>query len=81
MIQRRRQRKQRTAIVLPPNLNDFQVLKFPEWCSAAGISQRTGRRLLADGTGPTTVRLSDKRMGITVGAHRQWLASRGRGVS
>ena len=32
----------------------------------------------ASGCGPTTVRLSDKRMGVTVAAHRAWLASRER---
>src|SRR5262249_61350725 len=61
-----------------PALNDLQVLRFNEWCRLSGISTRTGRRLLAAGTGPATVRLSSKRMGVTVGAHRQWLASRER---
>ena len=32
----------------------------------------------SNGCGPTTVRLSDKRMGVTVAAHRAWLASRER---
>src|SRR5262249_18975891 len=61
-----------------PALNDLQVLRFNEWCRLSGISTRTGRRLLAAGTGPATVRLSSKRMGVTVGALRQWLASRER---
>jgi predicted DNA-binding transcriptional regulator AlpA len=81
MIFRKRQQnhqRKRPAFVLSANLHDSQVLKFPEWCDAAGFSQRTGRRILSAGTGPAVVRLSDKRMGVTVGAHRQWLASRER---
>jgi len=61
-----------------PALSDFRVLRFAEWCALAGISTRTGRRLLVAGTRPTIVRLSSKRMGVTVGAHRAWLASRER---
>jgi len=61
-----------------PALNDLQVLRFAEWCSLAGISPRTGRRILASGTGPAIVRLSSKRFGISVGAHRQWLAAKER---
>jgi hypothetical protein len=74
----RQQRKRKQAIVLPANLNDFQVLKFPEWCVAAGVSERTGRRILASGTGPAVVRLSDNRMGVRVGAHKVWVSSRER---
>jgi len=61
-----------------PALSDFQVLRFNEWCALAGISTRTGRRLLTAGTGPAIVRLSSKRMGVTVASHRAWLASRER---
>ena len=63
---------------LPATLNDLQVLRFREWTALAGISPRTDRRLLASGRGPALVRLSDKRIGISVGAHRAWLASRER---
>ena len=73
-----RKRKSQPIPVLQANLHDAQVLKFPDWCVAANISQRTGRRLLSSGRGPAIVRLSDKRIGISVGAHRAWLASRER---
>ena len=63
---------------VPATLNDFQVLTFRQWCDLNGISARTGRRILASGTGPAVTRLSAKRMGISVGAHRAWLASRER---
>jgi len=61
-----------------PALNDLQVLRFNEWCRLSGISTRTGRRILASGAGPAVTRLSAKRMGIRVGAHRAWLAARER---
>jgi hypothetical protein len=77
-MSRHRQRKQHTAIVLPASLHDNQVLTLRQWCSLAGISLRTGRRAIASGCGPTIVRLSERRVGVTVGAHRQWLAERER---
>ena len=58
------------------DLTDLRVLRFREWCALAGVSLRTGRRILSSGRGPAVVRLSDKRMGVTVGTHRQWLAAR-----
>jgi len=63
---------------LPATLNDYQVLRFPEWCALAGISTRTGRRLLAAGTGPAVVQLSSRRVGVSIAAHRQWLQRRER---
>ena len=77
-MSRHRQRKQHTAIVLPASLHDNQVLTLRQWCSLAGISLRTARRAIATGTGPTVVRLSDRRVGVTVRAHLQWLAARER---
>ena len=63
---------------LPAALNDSQVLSVALWCALAGISLRTGRRAIASGCGPTIVRLSERRVGVTVRAHRAWLASRER---
>jgi len=60
------------------NLTDLRVLRFREWCNLAGVSLRTGRRLISTGRGPATVQLSSKRMGISVAAHRAWLALRER---
>ena len=34
------------------------------------ISERTGRRILASGNGPTVTMLSSRRVGITVGNNR-----------
>ena len=59
-------------------LNDNQVLTFHEWVRLNRISERTGRRILKSGDGPTVVQLSAKRIGITVGANREWQAARER---
>jgi hypothetical protein len=53
---------------------DDQVLTLAEWYDLAGISKRTGRRILQFGDGPRVVRLSDRRLGISVAAHREWVA-------
>lgn len=56
-----------------------QVLTFREWCALNNISERTGRRILASGTGPVITQLSVHRVGITVGNNAAWQASRARG--
>src|SRR5262245_36447652 len=63
---------------LPATLDDYRVLRFNEWCALAGISLRTGRRLLAAGSGPAVVQLSSRRVGVSIAAHRQWLQRRER---
>jgi hypothetical protein len=56
------------------------VFTFREWCFLNGLSERQGRRLLADGNGPAITMLSDKRIGVSRRNHRAWLASRQRVV-
>ena len=60
--------------------DDRQVLTFAEWCELNGISQRTGRRIIAGeyGPPPTVVQLSPKRIGITYGNSVKWQQSRER---
>jgi hypothetical protein len=55
---------------------DDVVLTFREWCEVNRFSQATGRRLIATGAGPVITRLSERRIGITVGANRRWLHAR-----
>jgi hypothetical protein len=57
-------------------LNQHQVLTFLEWCRLNRISLATGRRLRRSGKGPVFVQLSDRRIGVTVGANAAWQASR-----
>jgi hypothetical protein len=58
--------------------NDDQVLTFREWCRLNRISERTGRRIIAEGNGPTVTKLSARRIGITRGNSRVWQHSRAR---
>jgi hypothetical protein len=57
-------------------LLDDQVLTFREWCALNGISVRTGRRIIDGPDPPAIVRLSARRIGITVKANREWQARR-----
>jgi hypothetical protein len=59
-------------------LNQSRVMSFAQWCALNGISPATGRRLLRSGQGPIITRLSDRRIGITVGNNRRWQESRAR---
>jgi hypothetical protein len=59
-----------------PLVNDAQVLTFAEWCQLNRVGERTGRRILKSGNGPIVTKLSDKRIGITVGNNRLWQESR-----
>jgi len=58
------------------SVDDDKVLTFDQWCRLNAISVSTGRRLLTDGSGPQVLRLSEKRIGITVAANRAWQQSR-----
>jgi hypothetical protein len=55
---RRRQQRQ-PAPALPATLHDQQVLTLPQWCALGNFSLRTGRRILASGSGPEVTQLSD----------------------
>jgi hypothetical protein len=55
---------------------DDRVLTFAEWCELNRISPATGRRMIAGGDGPVVTRLSERRIGITVGANRRWRDAR-----
>jgi hypothetical protein len=57
-------------------LHSQRVLSFKRWCQFNDISVATGRRILASGSGPEVVRITDKRLGITVAADAAWKAAR-----
>jgi hypothetical protein len=84
-VKRRKQRKQRGALEAPlplliceGRLQDSQILSFRQWCALNGFSLRTGRRILSGPDGPTVTMLTDTRIGISVGANKQWQESRAR---
>jgi len=51
-------------------------MSFEEWCLLNGFSRSTGQRLVASGKGPAFIRLSTRRVGVTVAENRRWQASR-----
>jgi hypothetical protein len=72
-------KKRPSALATPLTLeNDNQILTFFRWCQFNGISERTGRRILASGKGPTVTKLSDKRIGVSIANNRTWQQSRER---
>jgi len=72
-------RKRMLALDAPlTSLADDQVLSFVEWCQLNRISERTGRRIIDSPDGPPIVRLSPRRIGITVHANRAWRRARER---
>jgi len=54
------------------------VMSFPKWAKMAGLSERTGREIIASGDGPKVVQLSPNRIGVRICDHRAWLAARTR---
>jgi hypothetical protein len=57
-------------------LDDDRVMTFRTWCEVNDFSEATGRRLRKSGQGPAFVRLSDRRIGVTVRNNRLWQAAR-----
>jgi predicted DNA-binding transcriptional regulator AlpA len=57
------------------------VNSLAETADRLGIHTRTLQRMLADGTGPATVRLSPRRIGILESDLAMWIAARRRPVA
>ena len=58
-------------------LDDDKVLPFLVWQrDYSGVSLTTAKRLRAAGKTPTLIRVSEKRLGIRLGDHREWLKAR-----
>jgi hypothetical protein len=55
-----------------------EVFTFAEWCTLNKFSERTGRRILASGSGPIITQLSAKRIGIRRRDNALWQDSRAR---
>jgi hypothetical protein len=58
--------------------NDDQVLGFTQWCLLNNISIRTGRRIINGPDAPVVLQISDRKIGVTVGANRAWQERRTR---
>ena len=80
----RKSNKPRSHNVPPVTLSSYddqKVLRFRDWCQLNGISERTGRRIIAspDGPGDQVVRQVDRRhhgeqtrMAASAGARVRW---------
>ncbi|MGY4460898.1 helix-turn-helix transcriptional regulator [Bradyrhizobium sp. LB13.1] len=61
---------------IPSYIEADRVLSFDDWCKLNGFSRSTGQRLIASGNGPTFIKLSERRKGVTVAENRRWQVSR-----
>jgi hypothetical protein len=52
------------------------VLSFLEWARMAGLSERTAQEIRARGEGPRCIKLTDKKLGVTLAEHRRWMKAR-----
>lgn len=59
-----------------PRPQHSPVLSFPQWCHVNNISERTGRRILSEGSGPPVIQLSARRIGIRESDNAVWQESR-----
>lgn len=55
-----------------------RVLRLQDAADASGICKRTLQRYIADGTGPSTVALSARAVGVLESDLNDWLLSRRR---
>ena len=49
-----------------------RILNLAQWALLNGISIATARRILKSGHGPAITKLSDRRIGISLGADAAW---------
>ena len=56
--------------------DDDHVLSFTAWCKVNNFSYTTGLRLRKAGKGPRFIRISDRRLGVTLAENRRWRAAR-----
>jgi predicted DNA-binding transcriptional regulator AlpA len=53
-----------------------EVIPLKEWCERRHFSYPHARRLIKEGRGPRTVRLSANRIGVRASDDQAWLESR-----
>jgi hypothetical protein len=57
-------------------MEDDRVMTFDEWCRLNNFSRSTGQRIIAAGNGPSFIKLSERRKGVTVAENRRWQHAR-----
>jgi hypothetical protein len=61
---------------IPATVNEDLILSFSEWAELAGLSLRAARELRARGQGPRCIKITDKKLGVTLAEHRRWTKAR-----
>jgi len=56
-----------------PALDPAQVLRVKEWIKLVGLCPDLAWRMLRSGQGPRLLKLSERRYGIKVADHLEWL--------
>jgi hypothetical protein len=77
-VRRKRKKKIGDPLSLGGPLLDEQVLTISEFAALNGIGLRTAREILDGPDAPAIVRLSARRIGVTVKSVREWQARRAR---
>jgi hypothetical protein len=55
------------------DIPDYQILPFMTFVKLSGLSERTCRRIcVPGGSGPPTIRLSERRLGVQMCDYRAW---------
>jgi hypothetical protein len=74
--ERRRERNVLAQAERDKAVDELRCITIRKWAEVCGFSIWTAKRLLDAGKGPKITQISDRRVGITVAHHREWLASR-----
>jgi hypothetical protein len=61
---------------VPVPISPDAVISFKDWFKMIGVSENTALALRRAGNAPRFFHISPKRIGTTLGEHREWLASR-----
>jgi hypothetical protein len=55
---------------------DLCVIPWRAWCASKGISIDTARRMRERGKAPRIIKISDRRIGVTIADDREWTMER-----
>ena len=58
------------------SIEDQRVLTLREWAKLNSLSFQTAKRMFAEGSGPRTVQLSKRRVGVRVIDNQRWAEAR-----
>jgi hypothetical protein len=70
------ERRARQRVDTEHHRDDMRVMRWKDWYLSKGISKATAARLRKNGKGPRTVWVSERALGVTAAADREWTLSR-----